>query len=69
MELVFDYDHDPNFVPSSDELVLFGALHKQITGFAAMSFIIIGTMRRRSAEAHAPDMSSVEERWPDQVRP
>jgi 3-methyladenine DNA glycosylase Tag len=65
MELVFDYDHDPNFVPSRDELVLFEALHKQITGFAGMSYIIVETMRHRFAEAHAPDM----ERWPDQVRP
>jgi hypothetical protein len=51
MELVFDYDHDPNFVPSPDELVLFEMLHKQITGYAAMSFIIIQTMRSRFSEA------------------
>jgi len=65
MELVFDYDHDPNFVPSRDELVLLESLHKQIAGFAGMSYIIVETMRHRFAEAHAPDM----ERWPDQVRP
>ncbi len=53
MEHVFDYDHDPNFVPSSDELVLFEALHKQVTGFAAMSFIIIETMRRRFVESRS----------------
>jgi hypothetical protein len=34
-----------------DELVLFETLHKQITGYAAMSFIIVQTMRSRFAEA------------------
>ena len=48
MEIVFDYDHDPNFVPSGDQLVLFEMLHKQIAGFAAMSLIIIQTMRARA---------------------
>jgi len=48
MEMVFDYDHDPNFVPSADQLVLFEMLHKQIAGFAAMSLIIIQTMRARA---------------------
>jgi hypothetical protein len=51
MELVFDYDHDPNFVPSPDKLVLFELLHKQVTGNAAMSHIIIITMRTRFAES------------------
>lgn len=51
MELVFDYDHDPNFVPSPDELLLFEMLHKQIIGYGAMSLIIIQTMRGRFAEA------------------
>jgi hypothetical protein len=48
MEIVFDYDHDPCFVPSADQLVLFEMLHKQIAGFAAMSLIIIQTMRERA---------------------
>ena len=48
MEIVFDYDHDPCFVPSADQLVLFEMLHKQIAGFAAMSLIIIQTMRARA---------------------
>jgi hypothetical protein len=51
MELVFDYDHDPNFVPSPDEPMLFEMLHKQVTGNAAMSHIIIVTMRTRFAES------------------
>ena len=41
MEMVFDYDHDPNFVPSADQLVLFEMLHKQIVGYSAMSLIIV----------------------------
>jgi len=32
---------------------LFEALHKQVTGFAAMSFIIIETMRRRFVESRS----------------
>jgi hypothetical protein len=48
-EVVFDYDHDPNFVPSPDELLLFEMLHKQIIGYAAMSLIIIQTMRSRAS--------------------
>jgi hypothetical protein len=51
MEMVFAYDHDPNFVPSADELVLFEMLHKQITGYAAMSLIIVETMRKRARGA------------------
>jgi hypothetical protein len=50
MELVFDYDRDFNFVPSPDQLVLFEALHKQITGYAAMSCIIAQNMRARLSE-------------------
>jgi hypothetical protein len=41
----------PNFVPSPDKLVLFELLHKQVTGNAAMSHIIIVTMRLRFAES------------------
>jgi hypothetical protein len=48
METVFDYDHDPCFVPNADQLVLFEMLHKQIAGYAAMSHIIIQTMRERA---------------------
>lgn len=58
MEMIFDYDHDPNFVPSADQLVLIEMLHKQITGYAAMSIIIVETMRQRVDEAlsaTAPD--------------
>ena len=55
MELVFDYDHDPNFVPSRDELLLLESLHKQVTGFAAKSFIIIETMRRRFVDSRSSD--------------
>jgi hypothetical protein len=48
MEMVFAYDHDPNFVPNTDELVLFEMMHKQVTGYAAMSLIIVKTMRERA---------------------
>jgi hypothetical protein len=48
MEMVRAYDHDPCFVPNADQLVLFEMLHKQITGFAAMSHITIETMRERA---------------------
>jgi hypothetical protein len=48
---VFDYDHDPNFVPSADQLVLFEMLHKQIVGYSAMSLIIVKEMRERFAES------------------
>ncbi len=51
MEMLFAYDHDPNFVPSADQLVLIEMLHKQITGYAAMSIIIVETMRQRVDEA------------------
>jgi hypothetical protein len=56
MEMVFDYDHDPNFVPSADQLVLFEVLHKQVVGFTAMSHIIIDTMRRRAKEAASAEI-------------
>jgi len=49
MEMVRAYDHDPCFVPNADQLVLFEMLHKQITGFAAMSHIMIETMRERAS--------------------
>jgi hypothetical protein len=48
MEMVFDYDHDPNFVPSTDQLVLFEMLHKQIVGYSAMSLIILKEMHERA---------------------
>ena len=48
MELVFDYDHDRNFVPSADQLVLFELLQKQVTGYVAMLIIIVETMRERA---------------------
>ena len=51
IDMVFDYDHDPNFVPSADQLVLFELLHKQVVGFTAMSHIILATMRQRAKEA------------------
>jgi hypothetical protein len=51
MEMLFAYDHDPNFVPSADQLVLLELLHKQITGYAAMSIVIVETMRQRVNEA------------------
>jgi hypothetical protein len=51
MEMLFAYDHDPNFVPSADQLLLIEMLHKQITGYAAMSIIIVETMRQRVDEA------------------
>ncbi len=49
--MLFAYDHDPNFVPSADQLLLIEMLHKQITGYAAMSIIIVETMRQRVDEA------------------
>jgi hypothetical protein len=54
--MVFDYDHDPDFVPSADQLVMFELLHKQVVGFTAMSHIIIGTMRRRAKEAASAEI-------------
>jgi hypothetical protein len=51
MEILFAYDHDPNFVPDADQLLLFELLHKQITGHAAMSIVIVKTMRQRAREA------------------
>jgi hypothetical protein len=51
MEIVFDYDRDPNFVPNRDQLLLFEMMLKQVTGYAAMSFIIVKTMRERAIDA------------------
>jgi hypothetical protein len=51
MEMVFAYDHDPSFVPSADQLLLFEMMYKQVTGYAAMFIIIIQTMRKRFTEA------------------
>jgi hypothetical protein len=48
MEIVFDYDHDQSFVPDADQLVLFEMMHKQVNGYAAMSTIILQTMRERA---------------------
>jgi hypothetical protein len=48
MEMVFAYDHDPCFVPSADQLVLFELLQKQVTGYVAMLIIIVETMRERA---------------------
>jgi hypothetical protein len=56
--MLFAYDHDPNFVPSADQLLLIEMLHKQIAGYAAISIIIVDTMRQRVNEAlsaTAPD--------------
>jgi hypothetical protein len=49
MEMVFAYDHDPSFVPSADQLVLFELLQKQVTGYVAMLIIIFETMRERAS--------------------
>jgi hypothetical protein len=51
MELVFDYDHDRNFVPSADQLVLFALLHEQIIGYEAMLLIIVKEMHERAKTA------------------
>jgi hypothetical protein len=51
MEMVFDYDHDRNFVPSADQLVLFALLHKQIVGYEAMLLIIVKEMQERARTA------------------
>jgi hypothetical protein len=51
MEMVFDYDHDPNFVPSTDQLVLFALLYKQIVGYQAMLLIILKEMHERAKTA------------------
>jgi len=51
MEMVFDYDHDRNFVPSADQLVLFALLHKQIIGYEAMLLIIVKEMHERAKTA------------------
>jgi hypothetical protein len=51
MEMVFAYDHDPNFVPSADKLVLLEMIQKQFAGYSAMSHIIVATLRQRAKEA------------------
>jgi hypothetical protein len=51
MEMVFVYDHDPNFVPSADELVLLDMIQKQFAGYSAMAHIIVATLRQRAKEA------------------
>jgi hypothetical protein len=51
MEMVFAYDHDPNFVPSADELVLLEMIQKQFAGYSAMAHIIVATLRQRAKEA------------------
>jgi hypothetical protein len=51
MEMVFAYDHDPNFVPSVDDLVLLDMIQKQFAGYSAMSHIIVATLRQRAREA------------------
>jgi hypothetical protein len=61
MEMLFAYDHDPNFVPSADQLVLLEMLHKQIAGYAAMSIVIVETMRQRVNEAFPPASPHKEE--------
>jgi hypothetical protein len=48
MELVVNYDHDPNFVPSRDQLLLLEMIYKQITAHHAMMIIILQTMRERA---------------------
>jgi hypothetical protein len=58
MEMVFDYDHDPNFVPSADQLVLFEILHKQIVGYSAMSLIILNEMHERAKLAMSAAVSA-----------
>ena len=51
MEMVFAYDHDPNFVPSADDLVLLEMIQKQFAGYSAMAAIIVATLRQRAREA------------------
>jgi hypothetical protein len=51
MEMVFAYDHDPNFVPNADELVLLDMIEKQFAGYSAMSHIIVATLHQRAQEA------------------
>jgi len=56
MEMVFAYDHDPNFVPSADQLVLFELIKKQLTSYYAMMLIVVGSMweRAKCAASAAP---------------
>ena len=51
MEMVFAYDHDPNFVPNADELVLLDMIQKQFAGYSAMAHIIVATLRQRALQA------------------
>jgi len=51
MEMVFAYDHDPNFVPGADELVLLEMIETQFAGYSAMSHISVATLRQRAQEA------------------
>jgi hypothetical protein len=48
MEIVFTYDRDKSFLPSPEQLVQFELIHKQISGYHAMSLIIIQEMRERA---------------------
>jgi hypothetical protein len=48
MELVFNYSHDPNFVPSCDQLLLLEMIYKQMTAHHAMMLVILQTMRERA---------------------
>jgi hypothetical protein len=56
MEMVLTYDHDPNFVPSADQLVLFELIKKQLTSYYAMMLIVVGSMweRAKCAASAAP---------------
>jgi hypothetical protein len=57
MKMVFSYDHDPNFVPCADELVLLDMIQKQFADYCAMAAIIVATLRQRAmkaAEAETP---------------
>jgi hypothetical protein len=48
MEIVFTYDHDKSFLPNPDELMQIELIHKQITGYYAVSLIIMQEMRERA---------------------
>jgi hypothetical protein len=58
MEMVFAYDHDPNFVPSADEIVLLDLIQKQFVGYSAMAHIIVATLRQRASEAASSTLFS-----------
>jgi hypothetical protein len=51
MEIINAYDHDKNFVPDRNQLLLFEFMHKQVAGFSAMAYIIVQEMRSRAREA------------------